>query len=262
MKLSVIIVNYNSAALTKACIESILSHPQPSSIEIIVVDNGSQDSGASFLRADFPDVTFIINKENRGLAAAVNQAVRTAAGDYFLLLNPDIVVLDDAISQLVAFMDANQKVGVSGGKLLSPNGQLQYSCFRFYKPLTVIFRRTWLGKTRWGQRENARFLMQDFDHAQVRDVDWLMGSCLMLRADAVKEVGGMDERFFLYFEDVDWCRRFWKAGWRVTWVPQARFSHFHQRSSRKHALFGLLSNWAAREHIRSAVKYFSKYGIT
>lgn len=259
MKLSIIIVNYNSGALTHSCLESLVQHWLPAQYEIIVVDNASKDDSVSFLRSDWPEITVIANTINRGLAAAVNQALARSRGEYVLLLNPDIIALPDAVKTLLNFMEANRDVGIAGGKLLSPNGTLQHSAFRFYRPTTILYRRTWLGSTKWGQAEISRFLMKDFDHQQTRPVEWLMGSCYMLRATALKAVGGMDERFFLYFEDVDWCRRFWANQWQVTYVPQSRWSHFHQRRSRAHQLLGIFINWTTREHIRSAIKYFWKY---
>lgn len=259
MTLSVIIVNYNTGALTKACIESLLSQPLPEKTEIIVVDNASRDESVSFLRSDFPEVQVVANTENLGLAAGVNKGIGQARGKYYLVLNPDIIALPDAVKKLVAFMEANPKVGIAGGQLISPNGKIQYSCYRFYRPMTILYRRTFLGRSPAGRRDNDRFLMRDFDHKTVKDVDWLMGACLIARASAVRQVGGMDERFFLYFEDVDWCRRFWLAKWRVTYVPVAQFSHYHQRSSEQSSPFGLLTNRAVRHHILSAVKYFGKY---
>lgn len=259
MTLSIIIVNYNTGALTQSCIESLLSQELPRGTEIIVVDNASTDDSVPFLRSDFPEITVIANKENKGLASAVNQGIAAAKGIYYLILNPDIIAMPGSVSQLVTFLRNNPKVGVAGGKLLSPNGRLQYSCFRFYTPLTILYRRTILGQTKRGKKAVADFLMKDFDHNSVRDVEWLMGSCLALRANAVNKAGGMDERFFLYFEDVDWCRRFWETGWRVTYVPTATFSHFHQRSSSQHSLMGIATNWTTREHIKSAIKYFWKY---
>lgn len=259
MNLSIIIVNYNTGALTSACIESCLSQTLPRQTETIVVDNNSRDNSVTFLRSDFPEITVIDNTRNEGLAAGVNQALKVARGEYLLVLNPDIIALPGSINTLVEFLQRYPDVGVAGGQLLSPNGKIQSSCFRFYKLSTIIYRRTLLGRTTGGRREISNFLMKDFDHRTVRDVEWLMGSCLILRHRAVTAVGGMDERFFLYFEDVDWCRRFWQSGWRVTYVPQARFSHFHQRSSRRGDLGGIITNWATREHIRSALKYFAKY---
>lgn len=259
MKLSIIIVNYNTGALTKALVESLLADNLAAQTEIIVVDNDSKDESVSFLRADFPEITVIDNQQNVGLAAGVNRAIKEAKGEYYLILNPDMIALPGSVKILVDFMNKHPDVGMAGGKLISPNGKLQYSCYRFYRPMTIVYRRTSLGKTKRGKREIARFLMKDFDHATERDVDWLMGACLIVRAKAVEEVGGMDELYFLYFEDVDWCRRMWEKGWRVVYVPQAVFSHFHQRSSEGSALLGLLSNRATREHIKSALKYFWKF---
>jgi len=259
MKLSVIIVNYNSGQITRACVESILKQDLPYAYEIIVVDNASTDESVSLLRSDFPEIEVIDNQDNLGLAAGVNIGIKQAGGQYILILNPDIVVLSGAINEMVEFMEENKKVGISGGKLLSPNGKLQYSCYRFYEVLTIIYRRTYLGKTKKGRKAVSKFLMKDYNHEQVRDVDWLMGACLMIRRGALHEVGGMDERFFLYFEDVDWCRRFWEANWRVTYLPTAKFSHYHQRSSERGGLWGLFTNRIAREHVWSAIKYFWKY---
>ncbi len=259
MNVSAIIVNYNTGPLTKTCVESLLKQPGGRDMEIIVVDNASSDESVSLLRSDFPEITVIANKTNAGLSTGVNVGLRRASKEYYLVLNPDIIVLDGAVNNMAAYLDQNPGVGIVGGKLLSPNGELQSSCFRFYTPVTILQRRTWLGKTRWGRRGVDHFLMKDYDRNTARDVDWLMGSCLMSRAAAVKEVGGMDENFFLYFEDVDWCRRMWQAGWRVTYLPSAEFSHYYQHSSRRGGLAGLITNRVAREHVKSALKYFWKY---
>lgn len=259
MKLSIIIVNYNTGALTKALVESLLTQKLPDQTEIIVVDNDSKDESVSFLRSDFPEIVVIENEKNVGLAAGVNTGIAHASGEYYLVLNPDMIAFDGAPLLLTQFMDENPNVGMSGGKLVSPNGKLQYSCYRFYRPITILYRRTWLGKTNAGKREVARFLMKDFNHAAVRDVDWLMGACLMVRSEIVQQIGGMDEQFFLYFEDVDWCRRVWEAGYRVTYVPDAKFSHYYQQSSKRGSIFTFFVNKAARAHIVSAFKYFWKY---
>jgi N-acetylglucosaminyl-diphospho-decaprenol L-rhamnosyltransferase len=259
MKLSIIIVNYKMWQLTRALVESLLKDTLPRGTEIIVVDNNSGDDSVYLLRSDFPEITVIDNKENMGLAAGVNTALKVAKGTYYLVLNPDMIQLPGSTQKLVDFMDKNPDVGIAGGKLISPNGKLQYSCYRFYQVMTIIYRRTFLGKTKSGKEAIRSFLMKDFDHASEKDVDWLMGACLIIRKKAYEEVGGMDERFFLYFEDVDWCRRFWEKEWRVTYVPQAVFSHFHQRSSEGGALLGILTNRPTREHIKSAFKYFWKF---
>ncbi len=259
MKLSIIIVNYNTRAVTSELIESLLAQDLPNRTEIIVVDNASPDESVAFLRSDYPEIKVIANPRNVGLAAGVNTALKEAKGEYYLILNPDMIALRRSVSALIEFMDKNPTVGMSGGKLISPNRKLQYSCFRFYRLMTVIYRRSWIGQSRVGQAEVARFLMKDFDHRSVRDVEWLLGACMAVRAQAVKKVGGMDERFFMYFEDVDWCRRMWQAGWRVVYVPQAVFSHYYQQSSRRGSWASLFSSRPAREHIKSALKYFWKY---
>jgi N-acetylglucosaminyl-diphospho-decaprenol L-rhamnosyltransferase len=259
MKLSIIIVNYNTGLLTSSCLKKILSQNLPFAFEIIVIDNASSDDSVSFLRSDFPDIDIISNDKNLGLASGVNIGLKKAIGEYKLILNPDIIVLDKAIQTLVEYMDKNTEVGMTGGKLLSPNGKLQYSCYRFYKPTTILYRRTWLGNTKKGKSAVNHFLMKDYDHKNATEVDWLMGACLMVRSKALDDVDGMDDHFFLYFEDVDWCRRFWEANWSVVYVPTAKFSHYHQRSSEGGGFWGIISNWVVREHVKSAIKYFWKY---
>lgn len=260
MKLSIIIVNYKMWQLTRALVESLLQDESLlKNTEIIVVDNNSGNDSVYLLRSDFPEITVIDNTENLGLAAGVNIGIRHATGNYYLILNPDMIALPGAGKTLVDFMENNPTVGIAGGKLVSPNGKLQYSCYKFYTPMTIVYRRTLFGKTNEGKKATREFLMKDFDHKGIKDVDWLMGSCLIVRKKAFEIVGGMDERFFLYFEDVDWCRRMWEGGWRVTYVPQAVFSHFHQRSSEKGAILGIFFNRPTREHIKSAIKYFWKF---
>ncbi|MGH9857720.1 MAG: glycosyltransferase family 2 protein, partial [Acidobacteriota bacterium] len=156
MKLSIITINYNTQPLTESLITSLLADPTlPRGIEIIVVDNNSQDDSVAFLRSDFPEVTVLDNKENVGLAAGVNRGIRQARGQYYLILNPDIIALPGSVAKLVQFMDDNDDVGIAGGKLISPNGRLQYSCYRFYRPSTIVYRRTFLGKSRAGKHETS-----------------------------------------------------------------------------------------------------------
>lgn len=258
MKLTIITVNYKSWPLTRALVESLLANKLPAKTEIIIVDNNSQDDSVQMLRSDFPEITVIDNPKNVGLAAGVNLAISQAKGEYYLILNPDMIAMPQAVEELVSFMDKNPRVGMAGGKLLSPNGDLQYSCYRFYTLPVILYRRSFLGKTKKGKAAVSNFLMKDFDHSQARDVDWLMGACLIVRKKVVQKIGGMDERYFMYFEDVDWCRRVWEAGWAVAYVPSSVFSHFHQRSSES-GIGSFFSNRPTREHIKSAFKYFWKY---
>ncbi len=258
--ISIIIVNYNSGSLTKQCIKSIKNSGTKLDLEIIVVDNASSDDSVELLKSEFSDIKIIANKKNKGFAFGVNTGIKNADSRYILILNPDITLIDDPLTKLYNFMERAPKCGIVGAKLLNPNGTTQNSCFRFINPLIILYRRTFLGKLPFGKRALDWFLMKDFDHESTRNVAWLLGSCLFVRKEAIRKVGLMDERFFLYFEDVDWCRRFHDAGYKVYYFPEAEMMHYHKRSSAQRGIFKeVLFNKIAREHIKSAIKYFIKY---
>jgi hypothetical protein len=254
--LSIILLNYNSSGLLKYALRGLASYPPTEEHEIIVVDNASRYPAITALPSLFPSVRILLLRKNRGYAAGNNAGIAEAVRDRLLILNPDIVVFPKSIDALCQALAADRSLGVVGPKLMNPDGSLQYSCHRFYSPLTPILRRTFFGKLWFGKAKLSRDLMMDWDHEQARDVDWLMGSALLLRRTAVEQIGGLDERFFLYFEDMDWCRRFWQKGWKVRYVPQAVMAHYHQRLSAR-------SIWRrhTRIHILSALKYFAKHGL-
>lgn len=254
--LSIILLNYNSSGLLKYALRGLSSYPPAEEHEIIVVDNASREPAITALQPLFPSVRFLLLGQNRGYAAGNNAGIAQAVGDRLLILNPDVVVFSKSIDALCQALAADARLGVVGPKLLNPDGSLQYSCHRFYSPATPILRRTVLGKLWFARERLARDLMMDWDHQEARDVDWLMGSALLLRRAAVEDVGGLDERFFLYFEDMDWCRRFWQKGWKVRYAPEAVMTHYHQRLSAR-------SLWRrhTRIHIASALKYFLKHGV-
>jgi hypothetical protein len=186
----------------------------------------------------------------------VNQALLAAAGRYVLILNPDIEVLPGSIDELATHLDRNPQTGIAGGKLLNPDGTLQYSCRTFYTLSTLLHRRTPIGKLFPNSRVVRDHLMMDWDHDSVREVDWMLGACLMVRRDAIREVGLMDERFFMYFEDVDWCYRMKQHGWQVVYVPAARMRHVHRRDSAKG---GGLLNRRLMAHLNSMFRFFDKW---
>ncbi len=255
MKLLIALVNYKTTALLVKCLDSLKNQKIEADYGIVVVDNNSLDGGVEQLKAEYPYVTVLANNTNNGYASAVNQAIQTFDSQYILLLNPDIEVKTDAIDAMLRFMNENSDVGVVGGKLLNPDGTLQYSCRTFYTLPTIIMRRTFLGKLFPNSKILTRHLMSDWDHNSVRDVDWMLGACLMIRRSALQDVGLMDERFFLYFEDVDWCYRMKKCGWRVCYLPEAEIIHHHQRQSAK----GLL-NKTLLFHIMSMFRFYDKWG--
>lgn len=258
--LSIIIINYKSGNLTKHCVKSILNSGISLNFEIVIVDNASKDDSIELLKSEFPDIRIIENKINKGFAFGVNTGLKNTDSRYVFILNPDITVIDDTIIKLYNFMEKHPECGIASPQLLNPNGSVQNSCFRFITPLIVLYRRTFLGSFYFGKKALYNFLMKDFDHNSVRNVAWVLGSSLFIRKEATKKVGLMDERFFMYLEDVDWCRRFHLAGYKVYYFPDAKMVHYHKRSSAQKGIFQeIFLNKIAREHIKSAIKYFFKY---
>jgi len=198
--------------------------------EVIVVDNASTDGSVEMVREEFSDVHLIANAQNRGFPAANNQGVAVAQGRYVLLLNPDTEVLGDALVTMVAFADAHPDVGVLGPQLLDPDGSVQSSRRRFPTLLTAFFESTWL-QPYAPRRLLERYYALDRSDDATQDVDWVKGAALMARREAVEQVGPMDEGFFMYSEELDWCRRFREAGWRVVYLPSARIIHHEGKSS-------------------------------
>ena len=256
--ISIIVTHYKSPML-KLCLESVRKAVRGLEREVFVIDCEAQEETEEFIASDFPEVKYFAFRKNVGYAKLVNHGIKNSKGDFILALNSDMVLTEESISRMVAFMKQNFRVGMLGPRLIGLNGLTQDSCFRFYRPETIIYRRTWLGKTKSGKKELGRFLMNDFDHRQNRQVDWLQGAAMMIRRKALEEVGLMDERFFLFFEDTDWCRRFHEKNWQVVYFPEAKMYHCHgQVSKKKGGISDLLFNKYTWIHISSAIKYFWK----
>ncbi len=253
MKLSVIYVSYNSGAEILASLASLRAAGSRHALELIAVDNASRDDSVARLRAA-AGLALIENSVNLGYARAVNLGLAAATGDYVLVLNPDVTVAPGALDALVDFMDAHPRAGIAGAKLLNPDGSLQHSCRSFYTFWTVLLRRTPLGKLLPRSRALRHHLMLDFDHAADRQVDWVVGACMLVRPQAVAEVGPMDPRFFLYFEDVDWCYRMQTRGWQVWYVPGSVMTHTHKRASARSPFSRSLL-----AHVMSFVHYTEKW---
>jgi GT2 family glycosyltransferase len=258
MILSIIILNFRTKNLLKECLRGIRMVKPALPYEVIVVDNASGDGSAEMVLADFPEVRLVRAERNLGYAGGNNLGMKAAVGKYVMIINPDIFVAPGSFESLVAYMDAHPEVGVVGPQLLNPDGTVQQSCYRFQTPLIPLYRRTILGKLPAGKRAVAKYLMEDFDHKSEREVDWLLGGALLVRRSAIDQVGMLDESFFLYFDDTDWCRRFWEHGWKVVYVPGSQMVHFHQRAS-KGGVMTLFKNKTARIHLQSAITYFRKY---
>ena len=256
MKLAIVIVHYNSSADLDRCLESIVACAPRQEHQVIIVDNASRDDGLDRVHDRYPDFTWIFSAENTGYSRGCNLGMAQAEADYYLVLNPDIVVQPGALDALLEFADANPRAGMVGPQLLNEDGSIQASCRRFYTFTTLLMRRTPLGKI-FPNSESVRLhLMKDFDHRSCRPVDWVLGGCLLVRRSAMQRTGPMDERFFLYFEDVDWCYRMWQAGFEVVYAPDARFIHRHRRDSAKGTF-----NRTFWMHLGSLISFYEKWGI-
>ena len=261
MDLSIVILNYKTARLTRQCVKTVKLYEPKCSHEIIVVDNESGDGVGEMLRENFPDVKFVASGANLGYAAGNNLGIRRSAGRYVLILNPDITVRPGSIDAMVAYLDAHDDVGMIGPRLVRPDGGVDESCYRFPGYMIPAYRRTPLGKLAAGRRALDHYLMTDYDRSVTREVDWLLGAVLMVRRSALLKVGFFDERYFLYFEDTDWCRRFWQAGYRVVYFTGAEMVHYHERLSARGSWFTSLFRKSTRVHIASALKYFRKWRL-
>lgn len=231
--LSVVVVNRNTRDVLRACLVSLLPAIESQIAEIIVVDNGSSDGSPQMVTKEFPLVRLIALPSNVGFAIANNIGMREARGRYFLVLNSDTEIIGDAIRQIVEFMDSHPDVGALGPKLLNTDGTLQYSCRRFPSFRTALFHRySLMTKLFPRNRFSSEYLMTDVGHDKTMDVDWVSGAALVVRREVFEKVGGFDEGFFMYAEDVDWCYRIKQAGWRVVYLPEAKILHHIGKSTR------------------------------
>ena len=236
------------------CIESVKQTVKNIEYEIIIVDSEAEK------KIELDDVQVISFKKNLGYSKIVNAGLKKATGKYILIINDDIILLKNAVSQMLKFIKENPDVGAIGPQLLDFTNNIQISCFSKPSLKAVIVRRTFLGKTKWGKKILNKFTIKDWDRKTKREVDWVQGSAIMVRKKALEKVGLLDERFFMYFEDADWCRRFWQKGYKVVYLPSAKMAHYYHRASKKFgAVLDVFLNKYARTHIISALKYFWKY---
>ena len=266
MKLSIVITHYKTLPVLKLCLSAIRESCKDIKHEVIVADSDSDFENAEEIREKFPEVILISFKNNVGYAKLVNAGLKIANGEFVLILNADILPKKDSIKTLIDFLEKNNDIGLVGPQLLNFDESPQPSTFRYYSFWTTICRRTFLGKTFFGKKEINKFLLKDqielmkTSGRESLSVDWLMGSALMARNEAIKKVGFFDERFFMYFEDVDWARRFWENGYKVVFLPRAQMYHYHYKASDKgRGVFDLFFNKQTRIHFISAIKYFWKY---
>lgn len=231
MDVSVAIAHWNLCNLLRDCLESVYANANEVSLEVIVVDNGSTDGSVEMVKENFPHVRLIENTQNVGFNIATNQAIRASGAKYVLLLNNDTVVPPGTLAKLVNYMDAHPRVGIVGPRLIYPDGRLQLSCHHFATVQSALWMALFLYRAFPRSERFGRYNMTYWDHDDTREVDWIMATCMLVRREAVSEVGLLDERAFAGGADADWCYRFWKAGWPVVFYHEATVIHHHGKSS-------------------------------
>ena len=236
--ISIIIVSWNVADVLTDCIDSILESPvainKPNGdlpvVEIIVVDSASSDDTVAMIRDRYPQVRLFAEDDNVGFVRGNNIGFAVAQGRYHFLLNPDTVLHDDAINKMVAYLDTNPEVGIVGPHTLNTDGTHQSTRRRFPSVPLAFFESTWLEKHAPNGMIDS-FHVRDMLNDKTFDVDWLQGSALMARAEIYETIGGLDPLFFMYFEEVDWCKRAKDAGWRVVYLGDTFITHHGGKSS-------------------------------
>lgn len=260
MLLSIVILNYKTLGLIKNCLKAIKELNWNFSYEIIIVDNCSNDGSAEYIKENLFEVKLIESPKNLGFGGGNNLGIKEAQGKYVMVLNPDILILNNAVDKMIAFMEKNLSAGLVGPKLLNPDGSLQYSCSRFPDWYLPFYRRTILSNTKKGKKWVDHYLMKDWDHQSNQKVDWLYGACLLVRQSALEKVGLFDqENYFMYMEDLDWCRRFWENNYEVWYLSEAEVIHFHQRDSADSSGITGIFKKSGRIHLKSFLKYCLKF---
>lgn len=248
MDLSVIIVSWNTRQILRDCLESVTRQQTSAISEIWVIDNASSDGSAQMVREAFPDVHLIENSENVGFARANNAAIAASTGRYVLLLNSDTVVHPGAFDALVNFLDQHPEAGAAGPLTLNPDGSLQISCY----PSPTVARELWFLLHLDRLRPYGSYDMANWNTAQPRAVDAVLGACFLVRRAVLEQVGVLDPSYFMYSEEIDLCYRIRRAGWRIYWTPQAKIVHYGGQSTRQVAASMFMQLY------RSKVLFFRK----
>lgn len=251
MDLSILIISYNTRELLQACLESVYAQLGELDAEVIVVDNASHDDSVAMVRERFPQVRLIENAENRGFAAANNQGFAVVSGRYVLLLNSDTRVLDDVLPASVRYMDAHNDVGAMGCRVLNPDGSLQLTCSQTPGLVNMLLLTTGLCRLDW-PRWLGRYEMKHWLRDDERDVDVIYGCYMLVRREVLETVGPLDEDFFFFGEETDWCKRMWDAGWKLRLAPVGEIIHHGSASaiSLGHERDVMLTNGLVRYHVK------------
>ncbi len=253
MDLSIVIVNWNTHELLQKCLGSIYRHPPDAEFEVWLVDNDSSDQSVEMVRREFPQVRLIVNTQNVGFAHGNNQAMRESSGEYVLMLNPDTEVKPRALDTMLEFLRNCPEAGGAGARLVSADGSLQNSC----SPELTLPRELWRLFHLDALYAYGQYRMDGWDLAKPRQVDGLQGAFLLLRKQALDQVGLLDEDYFMYTEELDLCYRLREAGWSLYWVPEAVVLHHGGQSTKQAPESNFIRLYESR------LQYFRKhYGPT
>ncbi len=261
-ELTIAINGYRSPEILRLCLRSVFKEMAGTGIayEVLVADSATEEETEMLMREEFPAVAFFPFRDNVGFKTLVNTSIEKANGEYIFLINSDILLSAETVPKMLSYLKAHPEIGLLGPKQYNFNGSLQQSCFHFYRPETILYRRSWLGKLPFGKKHLRWFTLADQDLSRPIPVDWIIGSALLVSKEKALAVGPLDEQFFLYLEDTDWCRRFWEHGFKVVHYPDAFVYHYHGKGSARGGFFGsLLFNRLTWYHIESALRYFWKY---
>ncbi len=245
-KLSIILVNWNTADLTKDALLSVYKETSGFDFEVIIVDNNSGDGSVEMIKKEFPQVILIENKDNLGFGKANNQALKIAQGDYLMFLNTDVVVLDGALNKLVNYLDQNEDVMMVGPRLLNRDLTFQHACRRML-PNTVnsFFHLFGLTKIFKNSKIVNQYKRYSADPEITGPTEALSGAAMMFRRQVYSAIGGFDETFFMYGEDLDFCKRVLDKGWKIVYVSDAKIIHFGGQSSGKRKVKSLVNFYEA-----------------
>ena len=250
--LSIVILSWNTRDLLQACLESLFHGPRSLDYEVIVVDNASEDGSADMTASRFPRALLIRNDRNEGYARGNNLGILRSKGRYILLLNSDTEVRGDAPERMTAFLEEHPEYGACAPKLVNPDGTIQRACMRFPTLAVPFFFDTFLERLFPENRVVRRYFMRDFDHTRSRDVEQPPGSCFLFRSSLVSSVGLLDEDLFLFYNDVDYCKRIREAGLKIRYIAEVEVMHHLGGSTRKYGDFSL-------EWHKNRVRYFRKH---
>lgn len=254
-ELAVITINHNHEESIKKMIDSLFASTKEVTIKVFLINNVPDLKTKNWLAKEFPDIKVVENLKPKGFAENINQVIRQyPTYDYYLLLNPDVICLPGMIEKLIAVMENDKRIGAAGPKLLNFDGSVQPSRRRFASFRVLIYRALHLDELLKNLPAVNHYLMINDEFNAISEVNWITGAIMLLRKKALDDVGLMDERFFLYFEDEDLCCRMWQQGWKVCYIPTAEAFHAHMAEGRKK-----IFSSANFHHIYSAIKMFIKY---